>query len=261
MTVSDEAFAVGAEFPAATREEWQHLVQGVLDRSGETGISGPAAERALATEVEDGVWVQPLYTAQDAVSDSTGVDSAGPGPGWPGFAPFTRGGRARGPGAPGTGAAGWDVRQQHARPDPRRTNEAVLADLANGVTSLWLTVGGPGLPVAALPEALGGVYLDLAGIVLDAGADFAAAAERLLALYTAGPTAIPADAATGNLGADPLGLLARTAQGADTARQLGEAALLAVRCSDEFPGLRALTVDALPYHDAGASVVQVLTSS
>jgi methylmalonyl-CoA mutase len=245
MTISGEVFTAGAEFPAGSREEWQRLVQGVLAKSGKpAGTAGLEAERALATEVEDGLWVQPLYTAEDTSPD----------PGWPGFAPFTRGGRAHGPGVSSTGVSGWDVRQQHAHPDPRRTNEAVLTDLENGVTSLWLTVGGPGLPVAALPDALQSVYLGLAGIVLDAGADFAVAAEQLLALYTA----IPAGNAAGNLGADPLGLLARTGQGADTASQLDEAALLAECCAHEFPGVRALTVDALPYHDAGASAAQEL---
>jgi len=244
MTVSDEMSAVNAEFPAGSREQWQRLVQDVLAKSGTpAGIAGPDAERALATEVEDGLWVQPLYTAEDA----------GPGAGWPGFAPFVRGGRAQ-----GSAVSGWDVRQHHVHPDPHRTNEAVLADLENGVTSLWLTIGGPGLPVAALPDALSGVYPDLAGIILDAGADFAAAAGQLLALYTKGPAAIPAVAAAGNLGADPLGLLARTGQGPDTARQLAETALLAARCAAEFPGVRAITVDALPYHDAGASAAQEL---
>jgi methylmalonyl-CoA mutase len=226
-----------------SREQWQRLVTGVLAKAGKEGLTGPEAERALATEVEDGLWVQPLYTADDAAPD----------PGWPGFAPFARGDRVQGP-----ASAGWDVRQQHALPDPRRTNEAVLADLENGVTSLWLTVGGTGLPVTALPDALKGVYLDLAGVVLDAGADFTAAAQQLLALYCDGPAAISGRDAAGNLGADPLGLLARTGHDAGTARQLGEAALLAARCAREFPGVRALTVDALPYHDAGASAAQEL---
>ena len=191
------------------------------------------------------MWVQPLYTAQDTVP--------GPGPGQPGFAPFVRGSRV-----PGPVVAGWDVRQQHAHPDPRRANDAVLADLENGVTSLWLMVGRSGLPVAALPDVLNGVYLDLAGVVLDAGAEFAAAAEQLFALWTEGPAAIPAHEATGNLGADPLGLLARTGTDADTAEQLTAAADLAGRCARDFPGVRALTVDALPYHDAGASAEQEL---
>ncbi|HEY6495156.1 MAG TPA: methylmalonyl-CoA mutase subunit beta [Trebonia sp.] len=243
MTGTEEAFAMGAQFPPASREQWQHLVSGVLAKSGQTGLSGPEAERALSTEVEDGLTVQPLYTAEDTA----------PAAGWPGYAPFTRGGRVQ-----GGAISGWDVRQQHARPEPGRTNEAVLADLENGVTSVWLVAGGPGLPVAALPDALKGVYLDLAGIVLDAGAEFTAAAEQLFALYSRGPTAIPASEAAGNLGADPLGLLARTGDDAGTTRLLDEAARLARLCLEEFPGVRSVTVDALPYHDAGASAAQEL---
>src|SRR6202012_5109548 len=182
----------------------------------------------------------------------TAADTA-PAPGRPGFAPFVRGGRVAGP-----VIDGWDIRQQHAHPDPRRSNEAVLADLENGVTSLWLTVGGSGLPVSALPDVLDGVYLNLAGVVLDAGAEFAEAAAQLFTLWTDGPGAVPAPEASGNLGADPLGLLARTGQDAETGSQLVAAGQLAARCEREFPGVRALTVDALPYHDAGASAEQEL---
>ncbi|NEE05230.1 methylmalonyl-CoA mutase, partial [Streptomyces sp. SID7499] len=85
---------------------------------------------------------------------------------FPGFAPFTRGSRAE-----GNAAGGWDVRQRHTLTDPARLNEAVLGDLENGVTSLWLTVGGPaGVPVDGLARALEGVYLDLAPVALDAPA-------------------------------------------------------------------------------------------
>jgi len=243
VTVHEQAFSESSEFPAASRADWQRLVEGVLAKSGKTGLAGAAAEQALTTEVEDGLTVQALYTAADPA----------PAPGRPGFAPFVRGGRV-----PGAVMAGWDVRQQHADPDPERANRAVLADLENGVTSLWLTVGGAGLPVTALPDLLRGVYLDLAGVVLDAGAEFAEAAAQLFALYTDGPAAIPAPEATGNLGADPLGLLARTGQDAATGSQLDAAAQLAARCQREFACLRALTVDALPYHDAGATSEQEL---
>ena len=239
MTTAGEEAALAAEFPAASREDWQGLIGAVLAKSGQPGLAGAAAEEALATEVEDGLWVQPLYTGQDTA----------PEPGWPGFAPFTRGGRAQ-----GAVVSGWDVRQWHADPDPGRTREAVLADLDSGVTSLWIGLGGPGLPVTALPEVLDGVYLDLAGVVLDAGGEFAAAADQLLALYAGGPAAVPA----GNLGADPLGLAARTGQDDGIAAHLAAAAALAGRCRAEFPGLRALVVDALPYHEAGASAAQEL---
>lgn len=242
MNVVDDEPPLAAEFPAASREDWQRLIGAVLAKSGKPGLAGAAAEEALATEVEDGLRVRPLYTAQDTAPDA----------GWPGFAPFTRGGQVQ-----GAAVAGWDVRQQHADPDPRRANEAMLADLENGVTSLWVALGGSGLPVAALPEVLKGVHLDLAGVVLDAGAEFAPAAGRLLARYAAGPSRVVFGAA-GNLGADPLGLVAGTGQDADTARQMADAAALAARCAGEFPGVRALTVDALPYHEAGASAAQEL---
>src|ERR1700728_2642341 len=106
MTVPEEALATAAEFPAASREDWQRLVAGVLAKSGRPGLEGAAAEQALATEVEDGLRVQPLYTAQDT--------APGPALGPPGFAPFVRGGRVA-----GAVISGWDVRQQHAHPDPR----------------------------------------------------------------------------------------------------------------------------------------------
>ncbi|MDH6577738.1 methylmalonyl-CoA mutase small subunit [Kitasatospora sp. MAP5-34] len=237
MTVPPEGLSLAAEFPDATREQWQHLVEGVLRKAGAQDVPGTAAEDALATDLQDGLRVRPLYTATDTAA----------APGYPGFPPFVRGGRPQ-----GSAVAGWDVRQRHAHPDARRSNEAVLADLENGVTSLWLTVGAAGLPVAALPEALDGVYLDLASVVLDAGAEFTAAAEALLGLCE------DVQGASGNLGADPLGLLARTGDDSRTAQQLAAAGALAARCSSGHPGFRALTVDALGYHEAGASPAQEL---
>ncbi|MFF1798923.1 methylmalonyl-CoA mutase subunit beta, partial [Kitasatospora sp. NPDC058263] len=175
-------------------------------------------------------------------------------PGYPGFPPFVRGGRPQ-----GSTVSGWDVRQRHTDPDPRRANEAVLADLENGGSSLWLELGGDALPVAALPDVLTGVYLDLAGIVLDAGPEFAEAAEQLFKLYE--EREVSAGAAAGNLGADPLGLQARTGQAGRTEALLTAATALAARCAAGFPGLRALVVDALPYHEAGASPAQELGCS
>ncbi|MEV0961599.1 methylmalonyl-CoA mutase family protein [Streptomyces sp. NPDC049910] len=236
MTVlPDDGLTLASEFPDATHEQWQRLVEGVLRKSGKH-VSGAAAEEALATALDDGLVASPLYTARDTAPDA----------GYPGFAPFLRGGRPVG---------GWDVRQRHGRPEADRTNEAVLADLENGVTSLWLTVGDAGLPVTGLARALDGVYLDLAPVVLDAGPDTAAAAGELLRLYE--ERGVPREEARGNLGADPLGASARTGEPVDT-----EAAVdLARRTRDRYPALRALTVDALPYHEAGASAGQELGAS
>ncbi|MFE4497968.1 methylmalonyl-CoA mutase family protein [Streptomyces niveus] len=237
----DSGLSLAAEFPAPTHEQWQGLVAGVLRKSGRD-VSGAAAEDALSTSLEDGLTTRPLYTAADAPGDA----------GMPGFAPFTRGGTPGGP-APG----GWDVRQRHARTDPARTNEAVLDDLANGTTSLWLAVGAAGVPVSGLAEALDGVYLDLAPIALDAGDEFPAACAELLRLYD--ERDVPRGEVRGTLGADPIGRLART--GDETPGLQDAAAELAGRCHREYPELRALVVDALPYHEAGGSAVQELGCS
>ncbi|MEV7598529.1 methylmalonyl-CoA mutase family protein [Kitasatospora sp. NPDC089797] len=241
MKVPPEGLPLAAEFPAAHRGQWQQLVEGVLRKSGAQPEDGAAAEQALTTALPDGLRARPLYTAED-----TAVE-----PGYPGFPPFVRGARPQ-----GSAVAGWDVRQRHADPDARRVNEAALADLEHGVTSLWLELGGAGLPVAALPEALAGVYLDLAAVALDAGPEFTAAAEQLFRLYE--EREVSPGSAAGNLGADPLGLQARTGSAAGTDALLAAAAALAARCAAGYPNLRALTVDALPYHEAGASPAQEL---
>ncbi|MER0243690.1 methylmalonyl-CoA mutase subunit beta [Streptomyces sp. HSW2009] len=247
MTVLPDGLPLAAEFPEATREQWQHLVGNVLRKSGASDASGVAAEEVLTTSLQDGIAARPLYTDEDAPDASTAA-------GFPGFPPFLRGGRPE-----GAAVTGWDVRQRHTHPDPERTREAVLADLENGVTSLWLAVGDGALPVDALPRALEGVYLDLVTVALDPGADAAAAGAALLALYDA--REVPRHAALAVLGADPYGLLARTGAADALEAQLAAAVDLARRASADYPGVRALSVDALPYHEAGASTAEELGCS
>ncbi|WP_416967892.1 methylmalonyl-CoA mutase family protein [Streptomyces sp. 4F14] len=231
MTVlPDDGLELAGEFPDVPHEQWQRLVAGVLRKTGKD-VEGTAAEEALSTALEDGLRTRPLYTAHDTAPD----------PGLPGFAPFTRGARAE-----GNAVGGWDVRQRHTAAD----KDAVLTDLENGVTSLWLT----GIAPQDLAATLDGVYLDLAPVILDAGADTAASARELLRLYE--ERGVTGDAARGNLGADPLGHEARTGEAAQI-----PAADLARRCTAHHPGLRALTVDALPYHEAGGSAAQELACS
>ncbi|WP_371664367.1 methylmalonyl-CoA mutase family protein [Streptomyces sp. NBC_00280] len=236
MTVlPNDGLSLAAEFPATTHEQWQRLVEGVLRKAGKE-VSAATAEEALSTALEDGLTTHPLYTAHDEA----------PEPGFPGFAPFVRGGRPE-----GNTVGGWDVRQRHAT----LVSDSVLADLENGVTSLWLTVGPDAIPLASLGRALDGVYLDLAPVVLDAGQEVEPAARELLRLYE--ERGVAKEAARGNLGADPLGHEARTGEELPFAPVVGLARL----CAEEYPGVRALTVDALPYHEAGGSAAQELGAS
>ncbi|MFF3290966.1 methylmalonyl-CoA mutase family protein [Streptomyces sp. NPDC003023] len=247
MTVlPEDGFSLAADFPDADHEQWRRLVEGVLRKAGKDA-PGAAAEAALSTALEDGITTRPLYTA-DGLADAAGAAS------FPGFAPFTRGGTAQ-----GASVAGWDVRQRHERPDAARTNEAVLADLENGAASVWLAVGEAGVPVEGLATALDGVHLDLAPVVLDAGGAFDAAARELLGLYE--KRGVAPEAALGRLGADPLGHAARTGRHADIEEGAAAAAALAALCDKSYPQLRSVSVDALPYHEAGASTAQELGCS
>ncbi|WP_055530350.1 methylmalonyl-CoA mutase family protein [Streptomyces graminilatus] len=236
MTVlPDDGLSLAAEFPSTTHEQWQRLVEGVLRKAGKE-VSPATAEDALSTALEDGLTTHPLYTARDEA----------PEPGLPGFPPFVRGARPE-----GNTVGGWDVRQRHAT----LVGDSVLADLENGVTSLWLEVGPDAIPVSSLARAVEGVYLDLAPVVLDAGQEVEPAARELLRLYE--ERGVAKEAARGNLGGDPLGHEART--GEELA--FAPVAELARLCAERYPGLRALTVDALPYHEAGGSAAQELGAS
>ncbi|RAS68957.1 heterodimeric methylmalonyl-CoA mutase small subunit [Lentzea atacamensis] len=126
---------------------------------------------------------------------------------------------------------GWDVRQRHTVPDP----VAVMNDLEGGVTSLWLA-----LPASSLERVLDGVYLDLAPIVLDGDVE---AARTMLRIYDQAP--LLAEQVRGNLALRPHG------PSLDVIKQ----------ACRQFPSLRTVVVDALPFHDAGGSDSEELGAS
>ncbi|MFI5590747.1 methylmalonyl-CoA mutase family protein [Amycolatopsis sp. NPDC051758] len=224
---------LAGEFPQATRAQWQELVAGVLRKSGKLpeDFTG-APESKLVTRTYDGIEIQPLYTAEDAPGES----------GFPGLSPFVRGARPE-----GHVSTGWDVRARFSGEDARAVNTAILADLEGGVTSIWLSV-----PPGSLADALNEVYLDLAPVVLDAGAEYEAASDALFELFA--EREIPASEATAVLGADPIGLAARSGSAVD----LEPAAALAVRVAGKYPKVRTIVADGLPFHEAGGSDAQEL---
>ncbi|MDQ1744953.1 MAG: methylmalonyl-CoA mutase [Pseudonocardiales bacterium] len=229
MTAPDQLELAG-DFPAASREQWRSLVAAVLARSGVESSTGDP-EAALAHRSYDGLTIAPLYTAEDLPA-GLGIDAAG----LPGQPPFVRGSSAA--------RAAWDVRQRVVEPDPAAGNRAVLAELAGGASSVWLQLGAGGAPVESLATLLDGVYLDLAAVALDAGDETESAAQELLRLVA---DRSPAEVA-GTLGADPIGLAARTG----TAPDLDVLARLAGATAG-FPRLLAATVDGSVYSEAGGS--------
>src|SRR3954469_14860331 len=133
-----EHIAFAAEFPAATREQWLGLVDGVL--------KGAPFDKRLVARTYDGLPIQPLYP-RDAAAQPIA---------------------ARASGAP------WTVMQRVDHPDPAAANEEALHDLENGATGLTLVMAGSlnangyGLDssVETLERAFDGIYLD-AGIAID----------------------------------------------------------------------------------------------
>ena len=202
--------ALALDGPAATRADWEKAAAAVLRKAGRLGEGDP----------DDAVWVKLSRTTLDGIEVSP--------LGTPGLTAEVSG-NAR-PAAPG----GRDVRVELRGDDPRQLNAEALADLGGGATSLWLHAG----PDIDLADALDGVLLDLAPVVLDPATAPVEVAERFLShlgdTVPAGGTNLgaPADAA-----ADDLVAVARLALDA---------------------GVAAVVIDASAVHDRGASEAQEL---
>jgi methylmalonyl-CoA mutase len=134
--MSDD-LTLGGEFPAATRDQWLKLVDGVL--------KGAPFDKKLVSRTYDDLAVEPLYP---------------------------RAATAR-PIAGRTSGAAWTVMQRVDHPDPAAANAQALQDLENGATGLTLvfaasvSANGYGLDASAatLERVLDGVMLD--GIAID----------------------------------------------------------------------------------------------
>src|SRR3954464_3325779 len=133
-----EELAFASEFPAATREQWLKLVDGVL--------KGASFEKRLVSQTYDGLTTQPLY---GRAADARPIAARAPG-------------------------SAWTVMQRIDHPDPAAANAQALHDLENGATGLTIVckgsinANGYGLDssLETLERVLDGVYLD-AGVSID----------------------------------------------------------------------------------------------
>lgn len=228
------------------RARWRTAVAGVLAKSSrrEPAELGSEPERLLDSPTYEGFPIRALYTVLDAL----------PEPPLPGAWPFVRGGDAH-----RDVVAGWKVAESFPAPDYGGAvadgNGAVLDALADGVSALVLRVGRSGVAAADVDRLLEGVYLDLAPILLDAGADWAAAADAVLTLVAGADDATRASMSI-DLGADPLTapISGRDAPAVEDVVAL--AAGLAAR-----PGVRAITVEGPAFHDCGANAAWELAGA
>jgi methylmalonyl-CoA mutase len=253
----EKEFKLGQEFPRIDFETWRAAV--------EKEVKAPF-EKRMVSQTYEGFALQPLYTEE---TFSTGGDPSG----LPGFPPYVRGSSPL-----GATVAGWDIRQEHAEPDPAALNAHILDDLTNGVTSVVIQFdaaaasghdaddpravlsgkGGAMIHTTAdMRRALDGVMLDVAGAYLDAGsASLPAAALYVAAARQAG---VDADRLRGSFESDPLGTLVH--EGAlpvplDVA--LRQTADLAAWTAANAPRMTSVLVSTKAYHDAGATSAQDL---
>jgi methylmalonyl-CoA mutase len=201
-------------------------------------------ERLLDAPTYEGFPIRPLYTVLDARPE-------GPLPGrWP----FVRGGDAL-----RDVNTGWKVAEAFPPPGEAAVGElngAVLLALTEGVSALMLRVGETGIAPGDLDRLLEGVFLELVPIVVDAGADYVAAADAVLAL-AARVDEDKHPMLSIDLGADPL-----TAALSDRAApSLDDVVATASQAGDYRGGVRAITVDGPAFHRRGANASWELAAS
>ena len=229
------------------RGRWRSAVAGVLAKSArkEPAELGDEPEHLLDASTYDGFVIRPLYTAFDEL----------PEPPLPGEWPYLRGGPENS--ALRDVKSGWKVVEVFpaAGAAVAETNAAVLAALGEGVSALQIRVGESGAAPDQLDRLLEGVYLSMAPVILDAGTDYSAACDAMLALVAE----VEPDQRTTlsiDLGADPL-----TAALSDRpAPAIDDVVAVASRVAADH-GVRAITVDGPAFHNLGANATWELAGS
>lgn len=241
------SLTISGDFPAADRAAWEEIV--------EKALKGRSAS-ALDSKTEHGLPVQALYRD----SDWRPADGA---EGYPGMAPFTRGG------SPTRDAwLPWDIRQMVRHPDPATAREEIFEALNNGVSSIELRLDADGENGCRISRTeqftrlLDGVKLDLATLALDLIGSAVGSEAELAAIVAA---AIPEADRTSALIAfnlDPIGAFARTGSCAGSPDDAVSSSMkVAKALAEAFPSASILRVDSRVVHEAGGTEVHELAYS
>jgi methylmalonyl-CoA mutase len=229
------------------RGRWRSAVAGVLAKSTRKDPAelGDQPEQLLDAATYEGFVVRPLYTSFDEL----------PEPPLPGEWPYVRGADAE-----RDVRSGWKVAEVFPAAggslDPvEEANVGILDALGVGVNALQIRVGESGVRPDGLEKLLEGVHLSMAPVILDAGADYPAASDALLALVAQVETDQRATLSV-DLGADPL-----TAALSDRPTpSIEEVVAVAARVAGDR-GVRAITVDGPAFHNLGANATWELGAS
>ncbi|MEV0075179.1 methylmalonyl-CoA mutase family protein [Nocardia neocaledoniensis] len=238
MPIGSESGAGLAPDPVPEYAAWRKGVAGVLAKARRVEASElPAEPEHLLDETTyDGLTIAPLYTRRDELPEQP----------LPGAFPYVRGGTAtRDP------QRGWFVGAFAGTADAEATNRTILSGLENGVSAVALGAGAHGVAVEDIPVALRGLLFELAPLTLVAGKDTAQAAARVFEVLDGYELADRAQIRVG-LGAAPLTSAFTGADDLDEAAAVALAQLAVARPET----VRAITVDGIAFHNAGAADAQ-----
>lgn len=249
------------EFSATSAEAWREAADQLL--------KGKPFEKFMTSQTPEGIRLDPIFrreVLEDLPASAT----------LPGFDGYLR----------GTSAAGyhkgeqgpWEIAQELPYGTAAEFNAAARADLMRGQNALNVI-----LDIATLkgidPDAAKAGEVGACGLSLACLKDIEAAFDSILpeavsfhirsgcaglsvgGLFFAWLKRQSVDPAKikGSLGMDPMAVWAASGQlPTKLAELLSEQAIMAKYCADNAPGIRAVGVSSLPYHQAGASAVEEL---
>lgn len=215
-----------------TTTEWRELVA--------QAFGGADAIRSLTSTSLDGIEIEPLYRADEALAERA-------------FDLF------------GTSSAAWEIGSLVTTNDPAIANRQILEDLEGGAGAVTLRLAAPGqsgLPTRldAVSAALDGVHLGLVPVGFLAGDQYFGALQCLMALWD--QHGIAAASRRARLNADPLGTLAGTgALEQDLYSTLEVLGHFIGQNIDNMLSVSLLLADGRPWHDAGASEAEELAAT
>lgn len=247
-----------SEFPASTAEEWRDAAEKLL--------KGKPFDKVMTQQTPEGIRLEPIFRKE--VLD--GLSATETMPGFDGY--------LRGTSAAGYSKEPWEIAQELPYGTASEFNAAARADLMRGQNSLNVI-----LDIATLkgldPDAAKVGEVGACGLSLACMHDIEAAFDQILpeavsfhirtgcaglsvgSLFFAWlkKQEIDLKKVKGSLGIDPVAVQAAAGQlPASLNELLSEQAIAAHYCAKEAPGIRAVGVSTLPYHQAGASAVEEL---
>jgi methylmalonyl-CoA mutase len=244
------------EFTVPTPEQWREAAEKLL--------KGAPFDKIMTRMTPEGIKLEPIFW-QDVLDQLPASDSL------PGFDGFLRGTKAA-----GYAEEPWEIAQELPYGLPYEFNQAARADLMRGQNALNVIldiatlkgfdpdaaeigdVGACGLSLACLKDmqiAFDGILPDAIRFHIRSGS----AGLTVGALFFAWLDSVGADRKTirGSLGMDPMAVKAASGVLPESLSGLyDEMSVLARYCAQEAPGMRAITVSTLPYHQGGASSVE-----